>query len=94
MIRKNGGICTCNVSGRTATHKNVIKDHAETHIDDVFHICHIYSISVSTRKNVQVHIADIHSEIYSCEICGKTGMYRKAYKDHKRNNHSIMSGTQ
>ena len=87
MIEKSEGIWKCNVCERTATHHCHIKRHAETHIEGVSHTCHVCSKTFATRVNLQGHMSGIHSALFSCDICGKSGMNKVGYKMHKRRNH-------
>ena len=72
---------------KTATKKQHIQYHAETHIEGMSHACHICNKTFPNRQGLNKHINDIHSELLSCDICGKTGMNKLAYRNHKRNNH-------
>ena len=76
---------------KTAKHKGHLKNHAETHIEGMSHICHICSRTYPNRLGVQMHISNVHTELVSCEVCGKTGMNRRAYRDHKRSNHTAVT---
>jgi len=85
IIEKNGGQWKCKVCGKITPKKNVIKDHAETHIEGIEHNCHICSKPSSTRKALKVHILDVHSQqLFKCNICGKSDMKRIVFKSHKR----------
>merc|ERR1712129_228455 len=90
MIEKNEGQWRCKVCGKNASFNNKIRQHAETHIEGVSHVCHICRKTTLTRHNLRDHISSVHSELFSCDICGKTGMNRKAYRDHKRTNHKAI----
>jgi hypothetical protein len=87
MIEKNEGLWKCKVCGKTAARKQHVQRHAETHIEGVSHVCHICSKTLSTRDNLRLHISGYHSELFSCEVCGKSGMHRKAYTAHLYKNH-------
>ena len=87
MTEKNNGQWTCKECGKAATLKRDIIRHAETHIGGVSLVCHICSKTLSTRASLQVHISGNHSELFSCEVCGKSGMNRKALNNHKRRDH-------
>ena len=84
MIEKNEDIWSCKVCGKTTTRKQVIDSHAETHIEGISHMCHVCHKTFSTRHGRRQHVFDIHSELFSCDICAKTGMNRKLYKIHKQ----------
>jgi ribosomal protein L37AE/L43A len=91
MIEKNEGLWKCKVCGKTAANKTNLKHHAETHIEGVSHACHICSKTFPTRLYLRQHISGIHSELFSCDICGKSGMNRGAYRMHKMRNHKTLS---
>jgi len=90
MIEKNEGVWRCKICGRTPARntKSEIRRHAERHIEGMSHACPICSKIFPHRHSVSCHISNVHSEIFGCDICGKTGMNRKAYRDHKRRNHN------
>ena len=87
MIEKDEGLWKCKVCGKTTAEKEHIKYHAETHIEGLSHICHICRKTYPTRHNLTCHLSQIHSDLFSCDICGKSGMNRKAYYNHKKRNH-------
>ena len=91
MIQKNEGLWICKVCGKTTTHKGQIRRHAEIHIEGMSHACHLCSKTFPIRHNLQQHISGIHSELLSCDICGKAGMNRMGYRNHKRNQHKLSS---
>ena len=91
MIEKNEGMWNCKVCGKASADKRIIKRHAERHIKGVSHACHICRKIFSTRTNLQKHISDIHSELVCCDICGRLGMNRKAYSQHKCKSHNTLS---
>ena len=78
---------------KTAKRNGDIKRHAETHIEGVSHTCHICSKVVSTSHSLQSHISKIHSDLFSCDICERSGMNRGAYNKHKLMNHKTLSVT-
>ena len=87
MIEKSNGVWKCKVCGKTAPHKGNIQRHAESHIKGMSHACHICSKSFPNRNGLSVHIDFIHSELFSCDLCGKSGMNKGSYKEHKRTKH-------
>ena len=93
IIEKNEGLWKCKVCAKTATKKNHIKNHAETHIEGVSHACNGCSKLFSTRVSLQMHISKIHSEKYSCAICEKSGMNKGTYNRHKLAYHKTLSVT-
>ena len=84
MVEKNGGHWKCKVCGKISTQKHHIRYHAERHIGGMSHTCHFCTKIFPTRPNLQGHISNIHTELFSCHLCGKSGMNRKAYRNHKR----------
>jgi rubrerythrin len=91
QIEKNDGLWKCKVCGKTAAKRSNMRRHAETHIVGMSHVCHICSKISSTRHNLRSHIFRTHSESFSCKICGKSGMNRAAYTNHKLKNHEHIS---
>jgi hypothetical protein len=83
MIEKIEGLWNCKVCGKTSPTNSDIRKHTARHIEGVSHACHICSKIFSTKDNLRVHISGIHSELVSCDICGKSGMNRKGLKNHK-----------
>merc|ERR1712179_626686 len=90
MIEKNGDVWTCKICGKTATTRDItnLRRHAETHIEGMSHACHICNKTFSNRQGINKHVYRIHSELFYCDICGKTEMNKKAYWNHKRINHN------
>ena len=91
IIEKKNGLWECKVCGRTSHQKRIVKIHAETHIQGESHVCHVCSKIFATRHNLRMHISNNHSELFSCDICGKSGMNRLAFKNHKRRSHKVIS---
>ena len=87
IIEKNEGSWRCKVCGKTTATKQQIQAHSETHIEGVKHICHICSKVVSTRNSLRIHIYKIHSELFSCNPCERSGMNRGAYNKHNLAHH-------
>ena len=93
MIEKSDGVYTCKVCGKAGHNYQNMFRHAETHIEGISHACHICNKSFSTRPTLRNHIL-IHSELLSCDLCGKSGMNKKSYYDHKQSRqHKSLSGT-
>jgi len=90
MIEKSDGVWKCKVCGRTAIKSTHIKDHAESHIEGISHACHICNNSFSTRNSLRNHINGFHSELLSCDLCGKSGMNKMSYYKHKRSQHKTF----
>ena len=84
-------ITTKHVCGKTATKRDHIWSHAETHIHGISHACHICSKTTSTRHSLRMHITNNHAELFFCDIYGRTGMNRGTYRNHKRYNHKALS---
>ena len=91
MIEKNEGVWTCKVCGKTSAKKDHIREHAEMHIEGMSHACHLCNKTFPTRSCLRQHIPDIHSELFSCDICGKAGMNRRVYRLHKYSQHKLSS---
>ena len=87
MIEKHDRQWNCKVCGKTSAYKQDIKNHVETHFKGIVHACELCAKSFSTRKNLRYHVNNIHSELFDCEDCGKSGMTRNAYKIHRRKQH-------
>merc|ERR1712179_231012 len=87
IIEKNGSLWRCKICGKETAQKNVIRNHAETHIEGMSHACNFCSKTFPCTQGLRDHSSRIHSE-FSCNICGKTGMNRISFRKHKRNMHS------
>merc|ERR1712179_775128 len=92
IIEMSDAVWKCKVCGKTTVSKGNIRQHAERHIEGMSHACHICNNSFFSRHNLQCHISRIHSELLSCDLCGKSGMNKMAYYDHKRRQHKALSG--
>merc|ERR1712179_879072 len=79
MIEKQEGVWKCKVCGKTTPNRHIIKNHAETHIEGMSHSCRFCGKIFANRHCLQVHVSNIHSEFFSCDICKRSGMNRKAY---------------
>merc|ERR1712098_977057 len=42
------------------------------------------------RFGLGKHISGIHSELFSCNICGKSGMNKESLRHHKRRQHKSL----
>ena len=93
MIEKSDGVWKCKICGKTTMKKVHIKYHAESHIKGISHACHICNKSLSSRKSLRDHINDIHSELLSCDLCGKSGMNKRSYYMHNQRQHKTLSQT-
>jgi ribosomal protein L37AE/L43A len=91
MIEKTEGIWQCKLCGKTIVKRGDMQKHAETHIQGVYHVCHICNKTFSTRASLRDHISNIHSELFSCDLCEKSGMNRRVYTHHKRNTHASLN---
>jgi len=87
MIEKNEGVWKCKVCRKSATSQIDIKRHAEIHIGGMSHNCRICNKSYPNRESLRVHISQLHSELVSCGICGKSGMTKKTFYNHRRTKH-------
>ena len=84
IIEKSDGVWKCKVCGRTSKKSTHIQEHAESHIEGMSHACHICDKTLSSRSSLRMHINSIHSELLICDICGKSGMNKSSYKQHKQ----------
>jgi len=84
MMERVEGLWKCTVCGQTSSYKSHIKEHAERHLNGVSHGCHICRKIFSARDNLRVHISQTHSKVLSCNVCGKSGMNKRAYRDHRK----------
>jgi hypothetical protein len=91
IIEKNEGLWKCKECGKTKAHKGHLKEHAEIHLEGISHVCHICRKAFRSRHTLRTHISHKHSELFSCDICGKSGMDRAAHNNHKRNNHRTLT---
>merc|ERR1719147_419493 len=81
MIEKNEEMWRCRMCGKTAMHKGNLKQHIELHhLEGMAHDCHICNKTFLNRHNLRYHLSNIHSELLSCEICGKIGMTKNAQR--------------
>ena len=90
MTEKKEGVWACKVCRKMMVDRRDLKRHAETHIEGMSHVCHICSKIYTTRSSLRVHINGIHSELLSCDICGKSGMNRQKYTFHNRKLHKSL----
>merc|ERR1712179_823263 len=84
MIEKNESVWKCKRCGKT---RKTIQRHAETHIEGMSFSCHFCSKTFANSRCLAAHISGIHTELFSCDLCGKTGMHRIAYRNHKQSKH-------
>ena len=92
MVEKSDGVWKCKVCEKiTSKNKGHIWEHAETHIGGMSHACHICDKSLSSRKSLRLHISAIHSEQLFCELCGKSGLNKNSYREHKKMQHKPFS---
>ena len=47
----------------------------------------VKGLLAEVRPCLQNHVNNIHTELISCDLCGKSGMNRKSYYMHKQRNH-------
>ena len=93
MIEKSDCLWKCKVCGKPSTYSCQLREHAESHIEGMSHACHICNKSFSTRPSLRHHIKNVHSELSSCDLCGKSGMNKSAYYTHKQTRqHKTLSG--
>merc|ERR1712179_110809 len=88
IIKFNEGLWRCEVCDKTTPgEKKVMQNHAETHIEGWAHDCQSCSKTFKTRQLLRMHIYGFHSELFSCDICGKSEMNRQTYLQHSRKSH-------
>ena len=87
LVEKQDGAWSCKVCGKTEYNIGNLKRHAETHIEGISHTCRICSKIFKNKNGLNGHISNIHSVLFSCDICEKSGMNRKAYSQHKQKYH-------
>merc|ERR1712129_96837 len=63
MIGKKGTLWECRSCGKLAKQKVNLKNHIETHIEGISHICHICNNTFSTRNSLAVHKSSHHKKI-------------------------------
>ena len=74
----------CKVCSKISAQRHQAKNHAETHIQGLSYPCLLCRKTCSTKQNLSAHISNVHSGVFSCNICDKTDMNRKEYHNHKR----------
>ena len=94
IIERKKGVWICKICGKTSAHKSNIRGHSETHIGGMSHACDICSKTFPNHPCLRGHISRIHTELFSCNICGKTGMNKMAYINHKRRHHKVKPQNQ
>merc|ERR1712129_634417 len=62
MIGKKGTLWECRSCGKLAKQKVILKNHIETHIEGISHICHICNKTFSTRISLAVHKSSHHKK--------------------------------
>merc|ERR1712179_48227 len=84
IIEKDEGVWRCKKCGKTATTKQNMEQHAERHVEGMVYACNLCSKTFSNSSCLRMHNSRLHSD-FSCHLCGKTGMSRGLYKNHKKN---------
>ena len=77
MIEKNKGVWKCKICGKISGRKDVIRKHAEIHIDGMSHPCNICSKTFKNRNglnthNYRDHKRRHHNEDMACEAKTET----------------------
>ena len=83
MMEKDENLWKCTKCGKTSRQKQVIRQHAETHIEGMSHACHLCTKTFTNRNTMKVHISNNHTGVFTCDICEKFGMTRSAFNQHK-----------
>ena len=91
VIEKIEDVWKCKLYGKHAASKPSIVYHAKTHIEGISLPCDICDKIFPNKQTLRQHISGIHSELFSCDVCGKSGMKKANYYLHKRNKHQILS---
>jgi len=80
---KIDGLWECPICGKTFIKKYHAKCHTNIHFKSD-HKCDLCSKSFGTRDSLRSHVRMVHcNEVYMCSTCGKTGMNRVNFKNHK-----------
>ena len=88
IIEKNKTVWTCKICGKTARFLSEISRHAGVHIEGMPHACHICSKTFQNKECLRKHISRTHTDLFSCDSCGKSGMSKMAYRNHKNGMHN------
>ena len=59
--------------------------------DGLAHACKFCGKKMSTKSNLKRHIAMLHTELFSCDVCGKAEMDQLSFDHHRRFRHRIGS---
>lgn len=87
------GLWECPICGRTFIRKYHAKCHTNIHFKSD-HRCDSCSKSFGTQESLRSHVRMVHcDEVYMCSTCGKTGMNRVNFKNHKYYSKSCGSRT-
>merc|ERR1712126_3227 len=78
FIEKSLVCWKCKICHQTAKTRQILKRHVETHVQGVIHSCGICKKTFSTSNTLSTHIADIHSALYLCQVCGRKDMHKMA----------------
>merc|ERR1712179_432088 len=90
IIEKEEGVWRCKKCGKTATTKQNMEQHAERHVEGIVYACNLCSKTFSNSSCLRMHNSRLHSD-FSCHFCGKTGMSKGLYKNHKKNHRNVLS---
>jgi len=90
MVEMKDGEWNCKMCGKIMAKESYIKRHAETHTIGMLHACHICSKTFVVKSNLHTHISQIHTKLFNCDICEKTGMNKQSYRMHKLRRHRNM----
>jgi len=84
LIEKSLGGWRCKVCNKATNNLTNKRQHAETHIQGAIHSCSICQKSFSTSSSMRVHVNNIHSKLYFCNVCGKEDMNKMTVHVHKK----------
>merc|ERR1712142_177149 len=83
LIEKSGVNWKCRICGKTSNKKQIIKRHSEIHVEGIIHTCIVCKKPFSTKNALTTHMINIHSKLYSCEVCGMRDTNKMKVNNHK-----------
>ena len=83
------GTVRCKICGKVTTSKYHMRHHAGSHLETATHARGVCGKTYRTREHLQHHVNRMHSGVFSCEICGKSGMNKGSYSQHMHTTHKV-----